>query len=412
MSAPGEAPRAFSARMVTALVLISAFSLLAVMALSAYAPELRSTDNPEANAFSKSAIGFAGLIRLLQDCDIPVKIGRGRSAPERIGQASLTILAPTLANSPSQLREAGAPGARLFILPKWMAMPYPFHSDWVMKGSTLDAKLITENILDPITTKSAISRRADNAPIALKAPLPSFYPSLPTKTGKIDSLQTVSGDGLAALIRDARGGAVLAQIAGTQTYILADPDLVNTHGIHDLSTAQAAVALIRQMRVGNGPVVFDVTLNGFGSSPNFFALAFRPPLLGATICALLTAFLIGLHAVSRFGTPAAPPPAFALGKRALAGNTADLIRVMGREPAMARRYAQVTRNIALKAMGMQRDLSAEQANALFSGLERQMRGDERFAALAAESAQSSTRAHMLKVAQRLYQWRRGITHEH
>jgi hypothetical protein len=52
MSAAGEAPRTFSARMVTALVLISAFSLLAVMALSAYAPDLRSTDNPEANAFS------------------------------------------------------------------------------------------------------------------------------------------------------------------------------------------------------------------------------------------------------------------------------------------------------------------------------------------------------------------------
>src|SRR6185437_940886 len=47
MSAGGETPRTFSARMVAALVLISAFSLLAVMALSAYAPELRSTDNPE-----------------------------------------------------------------------------------------------------------------------------------------------------------------------------------------------------------------------------------------------------------------------------------------------------------------------------------------------------------------------------
>src|ERR1044072_2777195 len=113
MSAAGEAPRTFSARMVTSLVLISAFSLLAVMALSAYAPELRCTDNPEANCFSKSAIGFAGLLRLLKDCDVPVKTGRGQSAHEQIGQASLTILAPTLVNSANQLREAGAPGARL-----------------------------------------------------------------------------------------------------------------------------------------------------------------------------------------------------------------------------------------------------------------------------------------------------------
>jgi hypothetical protein len=411
MSAGGETPRTFSARMVAALVLISAFSLLAVMALSAYAPELRSTDNPEANAFSKSAIGFSALLRLLQDCDIPVKISRG-ATHEQISQASLTILAPTLANSAGQLREAGLPGARLFILPKWTAMPDPLRSDWVMKVSTLEAKLITGNILDPLTTKSALSRRAGNVRIALKAPLPSFHPEIPPKTGKIDSLQTISGPGLSTLVRDAKGDAVLAQIAGTQTYILADPDLMNTQGIHDLSTARAAIALIQQMRVGNGPVVFDVTLNGYGSSPNFFGLAFRPPFLGATICALLTAFLIGLHAMSRFGTPAAPPPAFALGKEALAGNTADLIRVMGREPAMARRYAQVTRNIVLKAAGVRRDLSAEQVQILFKGLERDLPAEERFAALAAESAQPSTRAHMLGVAQRLYQWRRGITHEH
>lgn len=412
MSAVGEAPRTFSARMVAALVLLSAFSLLAVMALSAYAPELRSTDNPQANAYSKSAIGFAGLMRLLQDCDIPVKIDRGRAAHEQIAQASLTVLAPTLVNSASQLRETGAPGARLLILPKWIAVPDPLHSDWVMKVSKLDAKLIAENILDPVTTKPALSRRTDTARIALKAPLPSFHPRIPSKTGKIDSLQTISGAGLAPLVRDAKGDAILAQIAGTQTYILADPDLMNTQGIRDLSTARAAVALIEQMRVGDGPVVFDVTLNGFGSSPNFFALAFRPPFLGATICALLTAFLIGLHAMSRFGTPAAPPPAFALGKQALAGNTADLIRVMGREPGMARRYAQVTRNTVLKAMGARRDVSAGQAQILFGSLELRLPPEDRFASLAAEAAQPSTRAHMLKIAQRLYLWRRGITHEH
>jgi hypothetical protein len=407
-----EAQRAFSTRLVAGLVVVSAFSLLAVFALSAYAPELRSTDNPEANAFSKSAIGFAGIVRLLQECGIPVKIDRGQSAHERISQASLTILAPSLVNSAGQLREVGIPGARLFILPKWTAISDPLRSGWVMKISTLDARLITENVLDKITTKSALSRRADNARITLKAPLPSFDPHMPSKLGKVDSLQTISGPGLATLIRDAKGDAVLAQIAGTQTYILADPDLMNTQGIHDLSTAWTAVALIRQMRVGKGPVVFDVTLNGFESSPNLFALAFRPPFLGATICGLLTAVLIGLHAASRFGTPAAPLPAFALGKQALAGNTADLIRIMGREPAMARRYAQTTRSIVLKTLGVPRDLSNQQAQILFKRLERNLSGEDRFAALAAESAQPSTRAHMLRVAQRLYQWRKWITHEH
>jgi hypothetical protein len=235
---------------------------------------------------------------------------------------------------------------------------------------------------------------------------------MPRQTGKIDALQTLPGSDYSPLVRDGHSNIIVAQVDGTQTYILSDPDFMNTQGLHDLAAARTAVALIQQMRVGNGPVVFDVTLNGFGGSPNFLGLAFRPPFLGATICAVLAALLIGLHAMSRFGTPQAPAPAFALGKRALAGNTADLIHVMGREPAMGRRYALVMRNLVLKALGARRDLSPEQTSALFNGLERRMPGEDHFTLLAAEAAQTQTRVHMLKVAQRLYRWKRGITHEH
>lgn len=411
MSAVGEVPRTFNVRMVTALVLISAFSLLAVMALSAYAPELRSQDNPQANAYSRSAIGYAGLMRLLEDCGIPVKIGREKLLRTTTSDASLTILAPTLMNNAKQLRETGLPGARLFILPKWIAFPDPLHDNWVMKSQPMSTELIGRTILDGLAKKSKLARTKANARTSLYAPLPSFDPNLPKQTGKIDQLQTVSGDNLAGVVRDAKNNIVVAQVSGTQTYILSDPDFLNTQGIHDLATAHAAVALIQQMRVGNGPVVFDVTLNGFGSSPDFFGLLFRPPFLGATICAFLTALLIGLHAISSFGTPPPPPPAYALGKQALAGNTADLIRVMGREPAMTQRYTTVTRNLVLKALGARRDLSPEQTNALFGGLERRLPAGARFAEIAAESTQTTTRAHMLKVAQRLYHWRRGIMHE-
>ncbi|HVP86160.1 MAG TPA: DUF4350 domain-containing protein [Rhizomicrobium sp.] len=411
MSAAGEAPRTFSVRMVTALILISAFSLLAVMALSAYAPELRSQDNPQANAYSRSAIGYAGLMRLLEDCGVPVKIGREKPLRATTSQASLTILAPTLMNTAKQLRETGLPGARLFILPKWIALPDPLRDNWVMKGEPMGTKLIEQTVLEGLAKKSKLMRAKGNAPVTLYAPLPSFQPAFPNHSGKIDRLQTVSGGNLAGVVRDAKNNIVVAQVSGTQTYILSDPDFLNTQGIHDLATARAAVALIQQLRVGNGPVVFDVTLNGFGSSPDFFGLLFRPPFLGATICAFLTALLIGLHAISRFGTPPPPPPAYALGKQALAGNTADLIRVMGREPAMTRRYATVTRNLVLKSLGARRDLGPEQTNALLGGLERRLPSGMRFAEIAAESTQTNTRAHMLKVAQRLYHWRRGIMHE-
>jgi hypothetical protein len=291
-------------------------------------------------------------------------------------------------------------------------MPDPLHSNWVMKVTTLSASLVTSRVLDPLAGKAGMAREKGAAAAQLAVPLPSFQPDLPGQTGKIDSLQTVSGANLTPIVLDANKKAVVAQIRGTQTYVLADPDLMNTQGLRALATARAAVGLIRQMRVGDGPVVFDVTLNGFGSAPDFFGLAFRPPLLGATLCALLTALLIGLHAMSRFGTPKPPEPAFALGKRALASNTADLIRMMGREPRMTARYARVTRNLVLKALDARRDSGADREQGLLDDIERRTPGGESFAALAAEAAQTDTRAHMLKVAQRLYRWRRGIMHEH
>ena len=187
---------------------------------------------------------------------------------------------------------------------------------------------------------------------------------------------------------------------------------MNNHGLRDEATARAALAIIETLRDGNGPVVFDVTVNGFRRSPSLLRDALEPPFLGATIAALLAALLMGVHAFSRFGTPPAPPRHFALGKQALADNTAALVRNMGREAGMARRYAQATRAIVLEALGIRRELSAEQADALLAKIEKAAHTDAAFATLALDAEFAHNGSDLIRTARKLYEWRQGMTGEH
>src|SRR5262249_53482772 len=140
----------------------------------------------------------------------------------------------------------------------------------------------------------------------------------------IESPQTISGDDLTGYLIDQQNRNLLVQSEETGTYILSDPDLMNTHGLKDLETARLAASLIQAMRDGDGPVIFDLTLAGYRRSPNPLHLAFEPPMLGATVCALLAALLMGIHASVRFGSPLESKRSLALGKKGLADSSAAL----------------------------------------------------------------------------------------
>src|SRR5688572_32238901 len=55
---------------------------------------------------------------------------------------------------------------------------------------------------------------------------------------------------------------------------------IYTLSLHD------ALPIFENLREGTGPVIFDLTLSGYRRSPSLLRLAFEPPLLGATLCAL------------------------------------------------------------------------------------------------------------------------------
>ena len=297
-----------SRRVASGLVLVSALSALGFLALSAYAPDLRSNKSQGTDVLSKSAVGFAGLRILLEASQIDTQVGRD-PRPDEV--ASLFILTPEFATDHKDLAPLAAGRERLVVLPKWLTLPDPLHAGWVSKIAAFDSATIAELVSD-VAKGAKIRQRTGPAQVTLQGP---YAHHLSIKRLAMDSPQTISGPTLDAALTDEKGHALLAQIRGTQTFILADPDLLNNAGLGNAATARAGLDLIKLLRVSNAPVVLDVTLNGFGRSRNVLKTVFSPPFLGATLCALLAAALLAYHAMNRFGAPLKPDRIYAFGKQ-------------------------------------------------------------------------------------------------
>lgn len=391
-------------RIAIGLVLVSVFSAIAYFALSAYAPDFRDSSSGDAHALSKSAIGYEGLRVLMEESGIKSSVDRGRGPGGK--QPGLIVLTPPEFSDDLKKLTAVDDGiSRLVILPKWFTFRDPASFGRVLKGPIYDAGAV-QDVAKALSEKSSIARRPKSATPELIAD-PILAP-LPGPLAGIDTLQTISGPDWIPLLSTPKGGAVLARLNGTSIYVLAEPDLMNTHGLSDLPTAALALQIVRRLRGGDAPVSFDVTLNGLGREPSLLREMFAPPFLGATLCAIFAALLIGFHAAVRFGSPPPVAPVYARGKLALVSNAAEMIRLLKREPNMAWRYAQTTRNLLVRALGVRRQLGAQEGDAVFKALERA--GGPSYDVLRAEAGQVNGRGDLVTVARRIYEWRERILH--
>jgi len=430
IAAPAPARPAFSPMVVLAMVLAGVFSFSAFLVLSAYAPDLRGGSDGGAHALSKSAVGFAGIVRLLRAEGDKVVISRQISMPPPASSAasdaqpasapaaassaasdpddewSLFVLTPDTDPPKGALVGLTPQGPTLVVAPKWLTTPDPVSPGWVNQAGIIDPKPI-EAMLEPVAGKLTLTRRTDTS--AAQPAGPTDAGAIPT--GPIEQLQTFqTSQGLTPIIVDRRGGVLLAATSDRRVYFLSDPDLLANHGIADIATARFANRLLQGLRDGRGAIAFDVSLNGFGAPRSLLKLAFSPPFLGATLCLVAVGILIGLHAVSRFGAPVAARRALAFGKRALADNSAALIKMARREPRMAGRYLDLSRAAVVRALGAGR-VPAGELDAFLDRLAEKNGVEQRLSKLVSEVAAVKTRADLTRVAQSLYQWRMEMTGE-
>jgi len=392
----------FQGRTVLIMILVGVLAFAALAVLSVYAPSLRSGDDGKEHALSKSAVGYAGAVRLFRSMGEVVLVSRGDSpALERGG---LLIITPDEHHDPVAIRKVRFKGPRLVVLPKWVAGPDPLHRGWAREtGIAPQARLVGGGALKAYAGKATLVRRGGTA-----RPVLSFRNGRTVEAGPLRNLQTLHGPGLEPLVTDGRGGVILARTVEPDVYILSDPDLLNTSGLKSLATARAAWALIGEIRPVDAPLVFDVSLHGFKRSRNVFALALEPPFLGGTLCAVAAALLAGIAAAVRFGPVRRPRPPYAMGKAALVENTAGLIRMARREHRMAEGYARLCRELAARAVGAPRQLEPAELDAFLDRLSAQ-RAAPAFTDLTRAAREAGSLTDLMVVARGLYDWRLEMT---
>ena len=344
-------------KMIISLVLIGIFSFTALVTLSGYAGDLRQQNNGQAHALSRSAIGFGGLTRLLGDMDYDVRMARTENIKYEDDNALriFTISRPFQADG---LDELDLNSPTLIIMPKWITMPVKGSAGWVRKGwgenhiwdtdnHDRDLKELTGDItFAAVTSEDKSITYTVSSTVGDKSITPGF---------EIENLQWLKGENLLDIYR-VKAGPVLVKIQDTETYILSDPDFMNTMGIESKSRARFAVDIIDTVIADAGAdprrVDFDLTFHGFGGKTNVIKVLTQPPFLAATLCLLAAGGLIAWQAFSRFGDPLQMKRDYALGKFSLADNAARFIRIAGREPNMAKDYTALIRKQVIKELNL------------------------------------------------------------
>lgn len=403
-------PRAradFSPRTMIALVLVGVFSFAGFTVLSVYAPDLRGGNDGEAHALSKSAVGFAGAVTLLQAEGAPVVVSR-TPLHSLVDSGGLRVISPGVMPDRDEMAAYRGDGPLLIILPKWNVTPDETHLGWVKKLGVITpdaaaAPIRAQDHAIRVAQRPAVSRPA------LRGAGGPFGPEVFLPLDRVDHLQTLAGEGWRPILTDEQGGVVLASWGRSQMYVLSDPDLLNTQGLKGLNTARAGMAILDGLR-GDRGVAFDVTLNGFKRARDPLRLLFEPPLVGGFLCVLVAAALMGVHAAVRFGPVVREGRAFALGKRALIDNSAALIRAAHKEPELVAAYVSLVEARTARLLGERETDPAARAERLVR-LERQRRPAESLETLKTAAGAAKTRGDALALALRLFKWRSDMSHD-
>ena len=344
-------------KMIMSLVLIGIFSFTALITLSGYAGDLRQQNNGQAHALSRSAIGFGGLTRLLGDMEYDVRMARTENVKYE-DQNALRIFTLSRPYQADSLDDLNLNSPTLIIMPKWITTPVKGSAGWVQKGwgdthiwdvdnHERDLKELTGEVaFTTIESEDKSITYTVSSTVGDKPITPGF---------EIENLQWLKGENLLDIYR-VKAGPVLVNIQDTDTYILSDPDFMNTMGIESKSRARFAVDMIGAVIADAGAdprrVDFDLTFHGFGGKTNVIKVLTQPPFLAATLCLLAAGGLIAWQAFSRFGDPLKMKRDYSLGKFSLADNAARFIRIAGREPNMAKDYTALIRKQVVKELNL------------------------------------------------------------
>ncbi len=341
---------AFTRRGAGILAAVAAASLAAAGFLGVFGDALYNPPSFSQDSFSRSAVGHHAAVELLRRMGWRVVVSRHRTAERaREGLSSgadaregavVALLEPRVGpddDARADTLEAVNGAARwlLVVLPKREAVPDPTRPRFVAAADPLPLQ-DAQRVLDALELDAKVVRP--------DATISAWRGNLPAPA--IDRPQLVTSDHLRPLL-SADAGMLVGELEAAgewRTIVLADPDVIATHGLGRGGNAALLVRLLERLGAGGRTVVVDETLHGLEEQPSLARALLRFPLVLATLSALFAAALLAWAAAVRFGRPRPPDPLLAPGKLFLVEQTAALLRHGGRAPDAAAAYLRAAKD--------------------------------------------------------------------
>lgn len=380
------------------------------------------------SAFSRSAIGYAGIADVLHQLGIDVVKSRYDSLGKLTPGSVLVIAEPRPSPATERtIRTLLKADTILLILPKWTGEPSRKKSGWLGEAELLSRA-------DAIWLLHFVAQRADVVRVDQASWTTNMLGITPTLQAPIQlmrsgGLRPVIGDSDGMLLGEVSQGSgqflllsdplkpLQRGAAATRKrtiWVLSDPDIMANHGFAAEGNAALAGAMIKHLLAGSGRVVFDETLHGFVSAPaGPLLLLFRFPFIVATIQGMIAIALLLWATLGRFGAPQPAPPPMSAGRLGLLQNIAKLVEFTGHHEVMVRRYVFETVRDVARQLHAPRGLSTP---ALVSWLQRvgAARGiTTDCAALVSETETLSdgrrhSPASLVRLARDIHRWRGEI----
>ena len=330
---------AFTRRGAGLLAGVAAASLAAAAFLGVFGDALYDPPSYAPDSFSRSAVGHAAAVALMRALGWQVAVSRHRTADRARQGAVLALLEPRVGPDDDAREGAleavnGAARWLLVVLPKRMAIPDPARPRFVGMAEPLPVA-DAQRVLDALEIDAKVVRPART--------VSAWRGELPVPA--IDQPQLVTSEHLTPLLSTSEGMLVgEIDAGGWRTIVLADPDVLATHGLGRGANATLLVRLLERLGAGERTIVVDETLHGLEEQPSLARALLRFPLVLATVSALFAAALLAWAAAVRFGRPRPPDPALAPGKLFLVESTAALLRHGGRAADAAAAYLRAAKD--------------------------------------------------------------------
>ncbi len=288
-----------------------------------------STETVGPSAFSRSAIGYAGIADVMHRLGARVLKSRGDSVAS-LDPAGVLVVAEPLDAPAQRMSQLMNAHTVLLILPKWRGQPSATHRGWISAAREL-----------PESTARSATQIANVA--VVRVPRVTYW-----STNEIGHAPVISAGGV-QLIRSSRLRPVVGNDQGMlvgelrtgarRLWILADPDPMQNHGLADPDNAVFSVALINALRGAEGNIVFDEIVHGLAEKARSpWRMLFEFPFVLATIQAVIAVALLLWATMRRFGAPLSPPVELPSGKRSLIETTANLLDFARHRPIVIQRY--------------------------------------------------------------------------